>query len=501
MASVINTNVPSINAQNNLNKTQSALATSLQRLSTGLRINSAKDDAAGLAISERMTSQIRGMNQASRNANDGVSLAQTAEGALGQTSDLLQRMRELAIQSSNATNSSSDRAALQSEVDQLKQEINRVASTTEFNGIKLLDGNFTAQAFQVGANANQTISVSIAGASGDDLASYSVKEVNATVHMGAGGASGAASAGLAAAGVNTIAGQTLTVSGSAGSSAITVAANATAEAIAGQVNAAESSTGVTATAITTAEVSAISSGTVSMTLGSGGSTSAISATVTGTDLTNLVTEINKSTGTTSITAELSADKASFTLTQADGKDIKIDDFNNSAATKTAVLKGADAAVVTLTGGAATDSSTIAGVVNFKSQSSFTTSSDVANTAGSLLAGVAADSVSSAAVAKLDTVDISTAAGSQTAIDIIDASLASVNGFRADLGAVQSRFDATISNLATTSENLSAARSRIRDTDFAQETANLTRAQILQQAGTAMLSQANALPQNVLSLLG
>jgi len=500
MASVINTNVPSLNAQNNLNKTQNALATSLQRLSTGLRINSAKDDAAGLAISERMTSQIRGLNQASRNANDGVSLAQTAEGALGQTGDLLQRMRELSIQSANGTNSASDRAALQSEVDQLKQEINRVASTTEFNGLKLLDGNFTAQTFQVGANANQTIAVSISGASGDDLASYSVKEVNATVHQGAGGASGASSAGGATAGVNTIGGQTLTVSGSAGSSAITVAANATAEAIAAQVNAVEASTGVTATATTTAELSAIQAGTVSMTLGSGGSTSAISATVTS-DMTNLVTEINKVTGTTGITAELSADKTKLTLTQADGKDIKILDFNNSAGTKTATLKGADTVAVTLTGAAATDSSTVAGVVNFKSQSSFTTSSSVANTAGSILAGTAANSVSGSAVAKLDTVDVSTATGAQTAIDIIDASLGTINSQRADLGALQSRFDATISNLATTSENLSAARSRIRDADFAQETANLTRAQILQQAGTAMLAQANALPQNVLSLLG
>jgi flagellin len=408
-------------------------------------------------------------------------------------------MRELAIQSANGTNSSSDRAALQAEVDQLKQEINRVAGTTEFNGIKLLDGNFTAQAFQVGANANQTISVTLEGASGDDLASYSVKEVNATVHQGAGGASGALGVGTTSAGNNTIAAQTLTVSGSAGSSAISVGANATAEAVAGLVNVAESSTGVTATATTTATLSAISSGTVSMTLGSGGSTSAISATVTGTDLTNLVTEINKSTGTTSITAELS-DKASFTLTQADGKDIKIDNFATSSATDTAVLKGADGATVTLDQSNNEDSSTIAGVVNFKSQSSFTTSSSVANTAGSLLAGAAANSVSSAAVDKLDTVDISTAAGSQAAIDIIDASLASINGQRADLGAVQSRFEATISNLQTTSENLSAARSRIRDADFAAETANLTRAQILQQAGTAMLAQANAIPQNVLSLL-
>ncbi len=497
MSSVINTNIPSLNAQNNLARSQSEVATSIQRLSTGLRINSAKDDAAGLAISERMTTQIRGLNQAARNSNDGISLSQVAEGALGQTGDLLQRMRELAIQSANGTNSSSDRAALQAEVDQLKQEINRVASTTEFNGLKLLDGSFTAQAFQVGANANQTISVTLAGASGDDLASYSIKEFNAAANQGAGSASAAA----AAAGNNTIGVQVLTVSGSAGSSTINVGANVTAEVIAGQVNAAESSTGVTATATTTAILSAIGAGTVDMTLSSGGSQGTISATVTAGDLTNLVTEINKKTGTTSITAELSADKASITLTQADGKDIKIDDYNNSG-TNSANVTGAsgDAEALTGGGGANTDSTTVSGVVSFKSQSSFTTSSSVADSAGSILNGAAANDVSGAVVAKLDTVDISTAAGSQTAIDIIDASLASINGQRADLGAVQSRFEATISNLQTTSENLSAARSRIRDADFAAETANLTRAQILQQAGTAMLAQANAIPQNVLSLL-
>jgi len=496
MASVINTNIPSLNAQNNLNKSQGELATSIQRLSTGLRINSAKDDAAGLAISERMTTQIRGLNQAGRNANDGISLSQVAEGALGQTGDLLQRMRELAIQSANGTNSSSDRAALQAEVDQLKQEVNRVASTTEFNGLKLLDGSFTAQTFQVGANANQTISISMSGASGDDLASYNVKESNAAASQGAGATTGAATTTVA---TNTIGAQTLTISGSAGSDTVAVLAGATAEAIAASVNAAEAATGVTATAVSTAELSGINAGSVSINLGSGGSAATVAATVTTGDMTSLVTEINKVTGTTGITAELSADKTKLTLTQADGKDIQITDFNNSAATKTVTVTGADASGIVLTG-AANDSATVAGVVNFKSHSSFTVASSVADSAGSILAGAAAASVSASVSAKLDTVDVSTAAGSQLAIDIIDASLATINGQRADLGAVQSRFDATISNLATTSENLSAARSRIRDADFAAETANLTRAQILQQAGTAMLSQANAIPQNVLSLL-
>ncbi|MCK9285611.1 MAG: flagellin domain-containing protein, partial [Rhodocyclaceae bacterium] len=175
MAQVINTNVSSLNAQRNLNMSQSALATSLQRLSSGLRINSAKDDAAGLAIADRMSSQIRGLNQATRNANDGISLAQTAEGALGETNNILQRIRELAIQSANATNSASDRVALQSEVNQLIAEMDRISNTTSFNGLKLLDGNFSAQTFQVGSEANQTISVSVSGA---DSTSLGVNKTN-----------------------------------------------------------------------------------------------------------------------------------------------------------------------------------------------------------------------------------------------------------------------------------------------------------------------------------
>ena len=169
MPQVINTNIASLNAQRNLNTSQGALATSLQRLSSGLRINSAKDDAAGMAISDRMSSQVRGLNQATRNANDGISLAQIAEGALGETNNILQRIRELSIQSANATNSASDRLALQSEVNQLKAELDRIANTTSFNGLKLLDGNFVAQNFQVGAEANQTISVSVSGADSSTL--------------------------------------------------------------------------------------------------------------------------------------------------------------------------------------------------------------------------------------------------------------------------------------------------------------------------------------------
>ncbi len=496
MAQVINTNIMSLNAQRNLNKSQTSLATSIQRLSSGLRINSAKDDAAGLAISERMTAQIRGLNQAIRNANDGVSLAQTAEGALAESSNSLQRIRELALQSANSTNSASDRAALQAEVNQLKQEIDRVASTTEFNGLKLLDGTFTAQSFQVGANANQTINVTIAGASGSDLANHTLTAASIDVDQGTGSTTDPASA---LPGANTIAGQTVTVSGTLGSDTYTVAAGASAFTIAAGINNISSSTGVTADATSTATLGSLSAdGTVTLTLGSGGSTATISASVTTSELGNLATEINKVSGTTGITAV--AEGGTLTLTQADGKDINIADFTHDTGGATVSLSTptAYADPETLTSGG-TDSAIVTGVIEFNSNSSFSVKSSIADTAGSILEGAAATAVGSTEEL-LSSVDVGTADGANTAIRIVDAALATVNSLRADLGAVQNRFTTTISNLGATAENLSSARSRIRDADFAAETAELTRSQILQQAGVAMVSQANSLPQSVLSLL-
>jgi flagellin len=255
MSQVINTNVMSLNAQRNLSTSGGSLATALQRLSSGLRINSAKDDAAGLAISERMTAQIRGLSQAARNANDGVSLAQTAEGALSQSGALLQRMRELSIQSANSTNSASDRAALQAEVNQIKDELNRVASTTTFNGLKILDGTFQNQKFQVGANANETIGVSLAGVAATDLANYGVSGVNTSANQGTGQATAAAAALPAN---NTIAAQTLTVSGSKGTSTVTVGAGNSAYTIAANVNAVSGTTGVSAKAYNEATLSGLS---------------------------------------------------------------------------------------------------------------------------------------------------------------------------------------------------------------------------------------------------
>lgn len=500
MPQVINTNAASLNAQRHLNTSQTSLATALQRLSSGLRINSAKDDAAGMAIAERMTSQVRGLNQAARNANDGVSLAQTAEGAMAESTNALQRIRELALQSANATNSASDRAALQSEVNQLKQEIDRIAGTTEFNGLKLLDGSFTAQSFQVGANANQTIAVTVAGASTTHLANNYVNAVSSTTANQGTSSTTAAAAALPANG--SIAAQTLTVSGTLGSTTVSVSVGDSAYTVANSISAKEASTGVTARGYNSATLSSLSaSGTVTLTLGSGGSTATISAAVTTTDLSALATEINKVTGTTGVSATVSS--GTLTLGQADGKNINIANFTHSTASATISAAAVNASgtsvdAVTLTDSAA-DSTIVTGYVQVNSNNSFAISSSVAETAGSILNVAASTSVGSAQTL-LSTVDVSSVSGANAAIVVIDASLKTLSSIRADLGAVQNRFSAVISNLQTNSENLSAARSRIQDADFAAETAALTRSQILQQAGVAMLAQANALPQGVLSLL-
>jgi flagellin len=501
MAASINTNVASLNSQRNLTSSQGALATSLQRLSSGLRINSAKDDAAGLAISERFTSQIKGLNQAVRNANDGISLSQTAEGGLQTSGDLLQRVRELAVQSANGTNSSSDRAALNNEVSQLKQELSRVATTTQFNGQNVLDGTLSAAQFQVGANANQTITVSIGSAKGSDIGSNNLQSSVAAATSGEATAVGATFA------ANRVVAQTLTVAGNGTSAAVSVGLGDSAKKVAASVNATSSTTGVTAQAATEATLSGlVTAGTLTFDLkGSNANAVTIGATVSSTtDLSALTTAINAQTAATGITATTGTG-GSLTLKSADGEDIQIANFNNSAgAAGTISLTGRDAFSTAATspavGAAAVlipagnDSSTVGGQLKFGSPSGYTVTT---NTAGTLFA---AATPNASTLASVSNIDISTTDGANDALATIDAALTSINNSRASLGAIQNRFASTISNLQTTSENLSAARSRIQDTDFAAETANLTRGQILQQAGTAMLAQANSLPNGVLALL-
>ncbi len=498
MALTINTNVASLNAQRNLGATQNNLARSMQRLSSGLRINSAKDDAAGLAISDRMTSQIRGLNQATRNANDGISLAQTAEGAMQESTNILQRMRELSVQSSNASNSSADRGALQSEVNQLQEEMDRIAGTTTFNGLKVLDGTFTNSKFQVGANANETISVSIGSMKTTDLGRFAVKGASGSGDTGAGAAAAAATA----SGANGITSQTLTVAGENGSKDVTVAPGDTAQTVAQNINDVSGDTGVEAKAVTHADLSLSAAGSVSFKLGSDSTapSQTISANVTDTtDLTSLAKAINDVTGKTGVSAEVTTD--GLKLTQADGKDIKIQDARNSGGGTVDVTgqSGATQNLATNSDDSGNDSTTVAGTVEFTSKSSFSVSSTVADSAGSVIDG-AANAIKSSDAETVNAIDISTADGAQDAIDVIDKALGTIDSQRGDLGAVQNRFESTIANLKNISENVSAARSRILDADIAQETSNMTKQNILQQAGVSILAQANQAPQMALSLL-
>ncbi|MDI9240855.1 flagellin [Lysobacter sp. LF1] len=392
MAQVINSNVMSLNAQRNLNTSSASLGTTIQRLSSGLRINSAKDDAAGLAISERFSTQIRGLDVAVRNANDGISLAQSAEGAMVEIGNNLQRIRELSVQSANATNSQSDRDALNAEVTQLVSEIDRVANQTNFNGTKLLDGSFAGALFQVGANSGQTIAVN------------SIVDANAN-------ALGKAQFAAATTSTAAVAGGTATATGTY--------------------------SGMSINGVTVDDVK----------VGIGDSGADVSK--------RLAAAINDKMDQTGVYASLdSGNKLTLTSLNA-GKDLTF-------------------TAGTMSGGA--------GITMAE-------------------AGIAAGTAAAGSTKYIKDLNISSFTGAQQAMEIVDKALTSVNSARADMGAVQNRFTSTIANLQATGENLSASRSRIRDADYAKETAELTRTQILSQAGTAMLAQANAVPQNVLSLLG
>ncbi len=713
MALTINTNVASLNAQRNLTSSQGDLATAMQRLSSGLRINSAKDDAAGLAISDRMTSQIRGLNQAARNANDGISMAQTAEGALQETTNILQRMRELAIQSANDTNSSSDRASLQAEVNQLQQEMTRIASSTSFNNRNVLDGTLNNAQFQVGANANETITFSIPSAKADDLGINSLKStatpaasvpdttesvfaltasaagadtsagnnitaqtitvtndvtgataslnvladmsaaniaalvtanvtaatgwtatatttttisslqntgavsfdltgsvgtasisatiaatsdltalsdainlestntgITATVSGGtitltdasgadiklddfantgtgtvslgsvsltSGGAvdsatiggtvtfNGPGTTGVTTGGAgatitdtttpatsplgietattaaadtsagNNVAAQTLTIVGPDDTQDVDVATNDTAYTIAHNVNLETSLTGVTAEARTTATISnLVSDGTISFELtGSNANAIEFSATVTADDLTALASAINDKSGNTGILATISGDLRSITLVQAEGYDIQVANYTHSSdlAADTITITGNEGDGIALAGdtGSTTDSTVIGGEVTFYSTGSFNVQSTVDGGLGSVFnssAGVA----NASNLNTIDTIDISTVDGATEAIKAIDGAISQIDDLRGLLGAIQNRFESTISNLMNVSENLSAARSRILDADIAQETSIMTKNNILQQAGVSILTQANQTPQLALQLL-
>jgi flagellin len=614
---VINTNIASLNAQRNLLKSQNDMQTAMQRLSSGLRINSAKDDAAGLAISDRMTAQINGLNQATRNANDATSIAQVAEGALGEITNALQRIRVLAVQSANDTNTATDRASLQKEVSQLQQEITRLAQQTQFNGKALLDGSFQNQVFQVGAYANQSISFGIDSVKAADMGAQSVAG-RANIGAPVTAPSMTVSNGVAAGTLKISSAQT-----PAGGVAIDVTAGESAKDIAAAVNAVAGQTGVNATASTSLTLALSGSNAIivsgdkaaSFTL-QGQSISVTGANggdLTATDLANAINNAN-----IGVTATLDdpTNPTKITLTAADGSDIQIANFKsgaglNSATTKvlsvqdgtlsavadattsveigdgntitlsnfiptgakavsfklgsttievpgengndvtadniatyfnknpiTGVTVSANSGNLTiqngtgsgitlsdlkfatsqdglataptfgLTGTGNADEYTLAagstavavgGQVSFVSANTFSVTDSGTGVLSSSLTTENSDFTSGSEYS-VDKIDITTQAGANRAISIVDAALAYVDDQRANLGAIQNRFSSVVSSNSVTSENVAAARSRVLDADFAAETANLSRAQILQQAGTAMLAQANASTQNVLTLL-
>ncbi|MBT2150667.1 flagellin [Pseudoalteromonas tetraodonis] len=494
MALTVNTNVSSLNAQRNLTKSSDGLATSMERLASGMRINSAKDDAAGLQISNRLTSQINGLAVAQRNANDGISMAQTAEGAMNESTNILQRMRELALQAANGSNSATDREALQKEVSALQTELTRISDTTSFGGQQLLNGTFGTKQFQVGANANETISVSLRSVSASDIGIQSYDLAGTTVGLG----EAASATNDVSGGVNGVTNAGLSVVGKSGTvESVATAANDSAATIANNINAKQSSTGVKADAKSQVQLSGLTnSGALSFKL-NGSVISASPATTN--DYAAIAEAVNEKSGATGVSATISESTGNLVLTDESGDDIEIEDFTSATAGTTITATGMDfdgalgTTGVTLTTGGA-DSTIIAGTIRLSSTEAFSvTSGDV-----TLGANVTAN------VSSLDNVgdiDIQTQSGSQNALAVIDGAISQIDEQRAGLGAVQNRFSHTISNLANIAENVSASRSRIQDTDFATETAHMTKNQILQQAGTSILSQANQIPQAAISLLG
>lgn len=467
MAQIINTNVPSLIAQRNLSKTSDAMATSIQRLSSGLRINSAKDDAAGLAISTMMTSQILGLNKAAQNSNDAISLAQVAEGGMGTAIDILQQIRVLAVQSANGTNSTADRKALQDEVTQLIDDMDDIANNTQFNGQNILNGAFSNTVFQIGANANETASFSInsiASSSVGHLASITGTAVSAndatdiTVRMA--GTAGTTTIASSATFATTIAGQT-------GDSAFAKAA---------AINNANI-TGLSVLAKTEGTTGAITFAGGAYDLDINGVT-IFNGDNTALTVTSLTDAINSAKDQTGVVATMNSAATAITLTAADGRNITVTETGDTPLTAAG---------------------------SFTSGTAFTGSLTITGDQNVFFGGTIADIGLASSTIMIDdvginTLDISTQDGAQEAIQRVDSALSSITSNRASMGAMENRFEATIANLQNISDNTEAARSRIQDTDYAAEMATLTKNQILQQAGTAMLAQANSMPQSVLSLL-
>ncbi|GAB1618830.1 flagellin [Pseudomonas kermanshahensis] len=563
MALTVNTNITSLGVQKNLNRASDALGTSMSRLSSGLKINSAKDDAAGLQIGNRLTSQIKGLSVAVKNANDGISIAQTAEGAMQESTSILQRMRELSLQSANGSNSDDDRTSLQQEFTALSGELTRIANTTTFGGRKVLDGSFQNVSFQIGSSANETISFGMTDISSTGLkGSFSEAKTD-----GVATDLSAVVTGAVATSASTFRADPVTFAPVAAGETVTLTLNGTAVALddtdtaattVGKINAANtaSNTGVTAAIDGNGDIVMSSSATFTATAATtGGGTAGFAATATvaagfdsdisfningtaigataGQDMTDVLAAINAETATTGVAATLSSE-GRLQLSSADGKAINLTNGTGAAGqgalAKVGLAAGTTEAKlvadtsISLNGTEVkfTKGDTLDGIISAINTAStgVTASKNADNTLklfskenitvadGSQGTGLAALGLattnSTVAITQETTVSnlsITTAADSQKAIQALDAAIAQIDSQRAQLGAVQNRFDSTVANLNSISENSTAARSRVQDADFASETAELTKQQTLQQASTAILSQANQLPSSVLKLLG
>ena len=492
MALTLNTNIDSLTAQNNLSGSQALLSQSLTRLSSGLRINSAADDAAGLAISQQFTTQVNGTNQAINNANDAVSEAQTAGGALTTIVNNLQSIRTLAVEAANGSNSASDRQALDAQVQQQIAEVTQIASQTSFNGASVLNGSSGTTTYQVGANVGNTISINLAqGVQANQIGQVASKAGTVTT--------AALNGGLTIA-VGTAAAVTVGASANYATSSPGQTADS-AYAKAATINAADIS-GLTATATTSVtESTAFANVTTATTTAAGTYSLSINGTqiyggtgdlAAGATLTAqaVATQINLySSKDGNVTASVSTGGA-LTLTAADGSDIVV---NQSVGT------GASGSGV---------NSSIAGTV---AGANYTNTGTVTLSANSNIAlGGSANDITalgqvtgniSLGTSTLSTQNVLTVSGANSTIQAVDSALATVSAFQSQLGAIQNRFTAAVSNLTSTAQNLTQSRSTIQDANFAQETANLTQAQVLEQAGISVLSQANQEPQLILKLLG
>jgi flagellin len=471
----------------------------MERLSSGLRINSAKDDTAGLAISDRMTSQIRGLNQAARNAHDGISLAQTAEGAMQETTNIIQRIRELAVQSANDTNSSSDRTSLQAEVNQLKSEIDRIANNTSFNNQNILDGTFIDKKIQIGAKQGETIGVSVDRIATDNLGGGTIEAVNKLKFLG-NGVCEPVSNRAEVFSVWQHQEQTLHIEG-AGTADVWIAEAWTSKTVAEEVNRVSEITGVKATARNECHISGFLDGNISFTLNN----TYVAVDIVDGNIQALADRINEAV---LLIDPLVARVENDELVIAGNKDypgedysgwaIWIVDFDHEVQGATLNVTGLDGNTGTIQQGGK-DTIVTQGVVTFTSKEPclpFKISSNISAENGSIFNVDANEEIST----YLCDIDISIYEGASLAIEICDGSLCGIDSERAELGAIQNRFESTISNLQNIAENLTAARSRIMDADIAAESSSLTKQNILQQAGTSVLSQANQQPQLVLSLL-